>query len=78
MSTDEQWKRFFAGHWQTELPQTAGLYFIATRQGEQGFTRAVYQNPLTKAYAAVTAWGGWWWSEPIPALPSTPYFPLNA
>jgi hypothetical protein len=76
----EAWKKFINGHWEKTFPEKAGVYPTATREGCRATDRHVAlirgghlvdttsYRPIDKS----TTWAGWWWSEPIPALPPPP------
>lgn len=65
------WETFLSGHWQRDVPQKSGNYPVATRDKLDAGFRVVYLHPDGE-YRSVYEHGGWWWSEPLPDLPSPP------
>lgn len=73
-----------AGRWQREMPERAGHYWTRTGDGEVagivevcalkggGFFSPAYLRRAADGpeVAPGSAWGGWWWSEPVPPIPS--------
>lgn len=69
--------------WTKEMPQAEGLYWIRTAQGDsagtvhivkgkEGFMCAEYPKRDAKdtgAICAGTCWGGYFWTEALPACP---------
>lgn len=68
-----KWTEFLQGHWTREMPLRSGTYFLADSKRRQcGERGIVYLNPETNLPKSVDSWGGYWWSVPIPNLPSVP------
>jgi hypothetical protein len=69
----EAWRRFLEdGEWIREVPQAEGEYPITTLQGEPAGTAIVYCDPTTSEYKLARLWGGFFWSIPLPSMPSVP------
>lgn len=81
------WARFLGGHWTKEFPRRPGRYPVANRQGifcgfrqvsyhfdgpDDGHPADVYLVDAKQAPGDRETWAGWWWSEPLPALPECP------
>lgn len=78
------WIDFLKGNWSLTAPTAPGVYPVATRSGHQkGFitVHATFANGTQRLLAHVSdkervevtrAWSGWWWSQPVPALPAAP------
>lgn len=67
-----EFQAFLSGHWQKELPKTAGIYKTATREGWAGPDIRVHTNRDTGDTWSTEEWEGWWWSVPTPPLPRPP------
>jgi len=76
------WLRFLGGEWTLTAPTKEGLYRIATKKGEICTPSVlIFDDPLTISLCAIrgmttgnasSVWKGYWWSEPMPELPSIP------
>ena len=75
------WKSFVDGGWTKVLPDKAGTYPTATREGYRGPDRTLAVKPKTEdqiidcsnmTSREGTEWKGWWWTEPFPSLPLAP------
>lgn len=70
----QQWAQFLNGHWTLSRPTKPGLYRIVSRIDTDtqsfGHEAVVFWDPNVGEARAVTPWGGYWWSEPTPPLPS--------
>ena len=81
MNMDE-WDRYLCGHWTLKTPTEPGTYPLAARHtpGPQHATLDIVVTEFqSKPFYAMVGhsgrtpgWGGWFWSEPKPALPPTP------
>lgn len=64
---------FMRGEWTLEAPTEPGSYPICARDTNPGFcVNTVYYSPFTHKIKSTMAWGGWWWSEPLPEMPPPP------
>lgn len=73
---------FARGRWQREMPERPGTYPVADADGVRGTDqfRTVLIHPEFGApwdtqndeRSVGTNWEGWWWSKPLPDMPS-PY-----
>ena len=69
----EEWARFLMeGEWVLGIPQVEGTYPVATRQGEPAGEIVVYVDPTTGQHVPTKSWGGFFWSLPLPSLPTVP------
>lgn len=69
-------KAYLAGMWVKEMPQAAGTYHVASRDGQSAGFREVYRTLEGDfAQAGPLTWGGWWWSVPVrvPPPPKGPW-----
>lgn len=72
MALNHEWTMFLGGHWQKDMPQRAGEFYILDSDGIQ-LQHNVFWTPLRGCYAALGKKDVvWWWSEPIPDLPKPP------
>lgn len=71
-------ERFASGRWRMKLPEEAGTYSVAARDGELAGLRYLVSmqgkvfDPSNIKKTEGSEWGGWWWSEPHPELPNAP------
>lgn len=76
MTLSDRWALFLGGHWTRERPTKPGYYPVeAVTCGDQdgvvpSLTVLAYDDHGQLRFAQ--SWGGWWWSEPLPALPPPP------
>lgn len=70
---NSEWEKFLAGYWTRTPPKHEGTYPIADVSGQQqSRTVVIFQNPTTQEWEMRPYWKGWFWSEPIPELPTPP------
>lgn len=71
-----QWADFAKGHWTSDLPMQAGMYFARSRDGFQT-VKTIVRLPtgelhdITSGFVTpgrVTNWVGQWWSVRVPVL----------
>jgi hypothetical protein len=66
-----QWEAFLDGHWTRDQPTRPGSYRTATFDGLETMETVVcYLHPEGGMPCITKAWGGYFWSVPVPRLPS--------